>query len=143
MQYLKSKEQIIEERLGSVHESVMKIGDTFKVKTFVEIPKSLINQFVSKAKKEHNLDTRENWSDTDLAEMFVDYVIANYLNIESLPVNSILGTDGNSTELTTTVEEPISTQEPEPALTTTNDNVIETPIENTNDNISSEIIEEF
>jgi len=91
MEYLKSKEQIVAEKLGSVNESVFKMGDTYKVKTTIDVPKSLINAFVSKAKKDHDIDPRENWSDVDLAEMFVNYVSATFVNIESLPVNAILG----------------------------------------------------
>jgi hypothetical protein len=91
MEYLKSKEQIVAEKLGSVNESVFKMGDTYKVKTTIDIPKSLINAFVSKAKKDHDIDPRENWSDVDLAEMFVNYINATFVNIESLPVNAILG----------------------------------------------------
>lgn len=91
MEYLKTRDQVNDSKLGSIHESVFKIGDVYKVKTTIEIPKSLINGFVSKAKKEHNIDPRENWSDIDLAEMFVNYVTANFLTVESLPVQELLG----------------------------------------------------
>ena len=73
---LKSKEQVVLEKLGSINESVYKMGDLFKVKTVIDIPKSLVNGFVSKAKKENGIDPKENWSDVDLAEMFVEYIKA-------------------------------------------------------------------
>lgn len=88
---LKSKEQVVAEKLGSVNESVYKMGDLFRMKTIIDIPKSLINAFVSKAKKENGIDVRENWSDTDLVEMFVTYLTSTYLTVESLPVTQILG----------------------------------------------------
>jgi hypothetical protein len=91
MAFLKTKEQVISERLNSIHESVFKMGDLYKVRTSIDIPKSLINAFVSKAKKEQGTDPRENWSDIELAEMLVSYVTTNFINIESLPVNTILG----------------------------------------------------
>lgn len=91
MKYLKTREQLIEQQLGSLHESVFKHGDVYKVKTVIEVPKSVINQFVSKAKKENDIDPRENWSDVDLAEMIVNYVAANFISVESLPVSEILG----------------------------------------------------
>lgn len=103
MEYLKSKEQLVSEKLGSVNESVFKMGDVYKVKTIIDIPKSLINAFVSKAKKDHDIDPRENWSDVDLAEMFVNYIAANFVNIESLPVTAILG-EKPSTEIQTDVQ---------------------------------------
>lgn len=88
---LKSRAQVLQERLGSVNESVFKIGDVYKVKTLVEVPKSIINAFVSKAKKEQDVDPREMWSDTDLAEIFVNYVTSTFLNIDSIPVDAIMG----------------------------------------------------
>lgn len=91
MNFLKKKEQVISDRLNSIHESVFKMGDLYKVRTNIDVPKSLINAFVSKAKKEHGMDPRENWSDTELAEMFISYITANFINIESLPVDAILG----------------------------------------------------
>lgn len=88
---LKSKEQVVLEKLGSINESVYKMGDLYKVKTVIDIPKSLVNAFISKAKKENGIDPKENWSDVDLSEMFVEYIKATFLNVESLPVSAILG----------------------------------------------------
>ena len=42
-------------------------------------------------KKENGIDPKENWSDVDLSEMFVEYIKATFLNVESLPVSAILG----------------------------------------------------
>lgn len=91
MEFLKTKEQFINEKTGAVNESVFKMGDIFKVKTTIDVPKSLINGFVSKAKKEHGTDPRENWSDIDMAEMFVNYITKTFVNIDSLPVEALLG----------------------------------------------------
>jgi len=89
---LKSREEVLRMRLGAVKEMATKVGDVYKVKILgAEVPKSLINAFVSKAKKERDLDPRENWSDSDLAELFVKYVLDTYLNIDSIPVESIMG----------------------------------------------------
>jgi len=132
MEYLKNKDRVIAEKLGSVNESVFKMGDIYKVKATIDIPKSLINAFVSKAKKDHDIDPKENWSDVDLAEMFVSYINATFVNIQSLPVNAILGekaktpgevqTEVNPAEAITpvpTVEEtPV---QPEPVQTATDE----------------------
>lgn len=91
MEFLKSKQQVVNDKLASVHESVFKQGDVYKVRTTIDVPKSLINAFVSKAKKEHNIDARENWSDMELAEMFISYITANFVNIDTLPVTQIIG----------------------------------------------------
>lgn len=116
MEFLKSKEQVIAERLGSVNEGATKYGDVWKVKSQIEIPKSLINAFISKAKKENNIDPREQWGDADLAEMFVTYIAANFINIESLPVQAILGDQMKSAgEVQTTVQPGDVAQPAQPA----------------------------
>lgn len=127
---LKSREQILQARLGSINESVFKIGDIYNVKTVIEVPKSLINAFVSKAKKEHDVDPRESWSDTDLAELFVKYVTVNFMNIDSIPVDAIMGEKDNRAKsdssiivTDTTTEEPLQQTTDITAST-------ETPIEN-------------
>jgi hypothetical protein len=107
---LKSKEQVVLEKLGSITESVYKMGDLYKVKTVIDIPKSLVNAFVSKAKKENGVDPKENWSDVDLAEMFVEYIKATFLTVESLPVSSILG---ESTKTPGEVQTDVQAQEVE------------------------------
>ena len=119
-----SKENLLKIRLGSINEAVFKQGDLYKVKTTLDVPKSLINAFVSKAKKEHNVDPRETWSDMDLAEMFVNYITATYLNIDSIPVDAIMGAP--ETEVTAEVTPgeattPVATTTPEatPAATAT------------------------
>lgn len=126
MKYLKTREQLIEQKLGSLHESVFKHGDVYKVKTVIEVPKSVINQFVSKAKKENDIDPRENWSDVDLAEMIVNYVAANFITVESLPVSEILGekvSEPNSATISpeeigapTTPEDSTGAQAPAPDM---------------------------
>lgn len=114
MDFLRTKEQVNNMVANSLHESVRKKGDVWEVKSFIEVPKSLINAFVSKAKKESNVDPRENYSDTDLAEMFVSFITTNFMNVESLPVNKLLGeTETTSTEVKTeiTPEEVTATEE--------------------------------
>lgn len=107
--FLKTKEQVILERTNSVYESVHKMGDEYRVNGVI-IPKSLINSFVSKAKKEYDIDAKENFSEIDLAQMLVDYVMKNYLEIDSLPVKTILGKDnGEDNKIQTEITEEETT----------------------------------
>ena len=114
---LLSKEKVLSLRMNGINESVFKHGDTFRVKTTIDIPKSLINAFVSKAKKEHDTDPRENWSDIDLAEIFVKYISANFINIESLPVDAILGEPAKTPNEITTDVQPTEIENIEPINT--------------------------
>lgn len=90
MKNIKSKSEILLRSKNSVYESVSKMGDDYRISGVI-VPKNIISQFVSKAKKDYNIDAKENFSDVDLAEMFVDYVVKNYLNVDSLPVKTLLG----------------------------------------------------
>lgn len=137
MEYLKNKEQVIAEKLGSVNESVFKMGDIYKVKATIDVPKSLINAFVSKAKKDHDIDPRENWSDVDLAEMFVNYISATFVNIESLPVNAILGEKAKTPGEVQTEVNPAEAITPVPAVEETP--VQPEPVQTATDEPSAEI----
>lgn len=133
MKNLLTREEILATNMGALNENVYKMGDIYKVKTVIDVPKSLINAFVSKAKKEHDVDPREDWSDKDLAELFVKYIMSTYVNIESLPVDAIIGEQEleepatlqavvikPSVEVTAEVEEPIV----EPAVMSTEETKI-------------------
>ncbi len=122
MRKLQTREEILASRMGAMNEMVFKMGDTYQVKFVADVPKSLVNAFVSKAKKEYDRDPREIWSDMDLAELFVKYVTTTFLNIDSLPVEAALG-EKNSEETGTaqgTVDgvqtQPVQT--PQPAQST-------------------------
>jgi hypothetical protein len=63
--------------------------DTWKVRTRVEIPVSLINAFVKKVQNETGEDPRKKWSEQELAEEISNYVTSSFLTIENLPVSII------------------------------------------------------
>lgn len=139
MKHLLDKNEVLKQRLNAIHEQVFKMGDVYKVRTNIEIPRTLINKFVSKAKKEHEVDPKENWSDIELAQLFVDYVLANYLNDESLPVEGILGKQEKTPgAIEGTVDAGEEFEETDEQILDTVDTV-ETPIETFDDEISSEI----
>jgi hypothetical protein len=86
-----SKQQLLSHRKGSLNESIFKMGDIYRAKVIIDVPRSLINGFVSKAKKENGIDARETWSDMDIAELMIEYLKTTYLNVESMSVINILG----------------------------------------------------
>lgn len=113
--HLKTREQIVAERLGAINEDVIKKGDIYQVKARVDVPKSLINAFVSKCKKEFDIDPREDWSDKEFAELFVDYITKTFLNIDSIPVDAIIGeTDKKEGEENKVQAQPMAQPEVQP-----------------------------
>ena len=117
--HLKTREQIVAERLGAINEDVIKKGDIYQVKARVDVPKSLINAFVSKCKKEFDIDPREDWSDKEFAELFVDYITKTFLNIDSIPVDAIIGeTEKKEGEENKVQTQPTAQVQPEATVTT-------------------------
>lgn len=86
-----TKNQVIKQKTNTLNESVIKMGDLYRAKVIIDIPRSLINGFVSKAKKENGIDVRETWADVDIAELIIEYIKSTYMNIESLSVTNMLG----------------------------------------------------
>lgn len=79
------------EKVVAVNENVYKIGDTFMVRSTIEVPSTLVNAFMKKVKTEKSPDILDSWSHTDIAEALVKYVTFKFLNIETIPVQAITG----------------------------------------------------
>ena len=100
----------------SVRESViMRVDNTFKVKSTADVTQSLINAYVKKVKEETGKELRDFFSDMDIAEALIKYVTDNNLNIENIPAGALLGENSAKAEddLNTenSVEDEISSDE--------------------------------
>jgi len=122
MKHLRKFEKYTTERkqLEIIKESVLQVNDIYKVRTFVEIPQSLINSYVKKVKDTAGKNLRQIFGDIDIAEEIVKYVNTNYTNIDKLPADALMGgkdsqekteeptqdsTEDTSTETETSTEE--------------------------------------
>tara|TARA_B000000475_G_C15893375_1_gene405427 strand:- start:155 stop:769 length:615 start_codon:yes stop_codon:yes gene_type:complete len=83
---------------------VMKVDNTFKVKPIADIPQSLINNYVKKVKEETGKELKDFFSEMDLAEALVKYVIENGLDVENIPSSALLGENAESAEDDSDVE---------------------------------------
>jgi hypothetical protein len=108
----KNKKHLTES--SQVNEGAQLFDSTWKVRTRVEIPTSLINSYVKKVQQETGEDPRKKWSEQELAEEITKYVTTSYLTIENLPVNIVTSA---SAEPKTQVQEemPAETQVQAPA----------------------------
>ena len=61
--------------------------DTWKVRTRIEIPQSLINSYVKKVKDETGENVRAKWSDQELAEEIANFITTSFMTIENLPTS--------------------------------------------------------
>jgi hypothetical protein len=93
MKHLRKFEKYTTERkqLEIIKESVLQVNDIYKVRTFVEIPQSLINSYVKKVKDTAGKNLRQIFGDIDIAEEIVKYVNTNYTNIDKLPADALMG----------------------------------------------------
>ena len=80
---------------SKLNEGVIKIGNEY-VLSDVQIPVSLVNSYIKKIKDESGKNLREMMSDQDVAYRLVKYVIENYLQIDNLPSNVVLGDDASA-----------------------------------------------
>ena len=90
---VKVKLSAIDEKsfVEAVKESVMNVGDIYKVRSTVDIPQSLINAYVKKVKDTTGKNMRQFYGDVEIAEELVKYITTNGLDIEKIAGNALMG----------------------------------------------------
>ena len=101
---LRKKDQIIKE-------SVLQVNDIYKVRTFIDIPQSLINAYVKKVKDTTGKNLRQFFGDVDIAEEVVKYINTNFLNVDQIPAGALMG-DAQSQGETQTDSQPQAQAQP-------------------------------
>lgn len=86
-----------------VTEDVTLMDDTFRVRTSVSVPSSLVNAFMKKVKDETGEKVEDRFGKTEIAELLVDYMNNTFLSIENLPTTIVMGSDYGSVQ-------PVQTQ---------------------------------
>lgn len=92
MNFIKNIESYKKERAKNnlIKEAVIKVNDTYKVRSMVEVPQSLINAYVKKVKDETGDDLTKFFGDVDIAEEIIKYINDKFLDVDSIPNNAIL-----------------------------------------------------
>ena len=93
----------------TVQEGAQLFDDSWKVRTRVEIPTSLINSYVKKVQAESGEDPRKKWSEQELAEEITKYVTTAFLTVENLP-SSIVSSVKETPQVQTQEEMPDETE---------------------------------
>ncbi|MFW5848007.1 MAG: hypothetical protein ACOCVF_03745 [bacterium] len=97
------------ETTKNVNEGAQLFDDTWKVRTRVEIPTSLINAYVKKVEAETGEDPKKRWSEQEIAEELTKYVTSAFLTVENLP-SSIISTAEKGPQVQTQEDMPEETQ---------------------------------
>jgi len=101
----------IKKRLDdAIQESVMQVGDIYKVKAIVDIPKSLINQVIKKVKDESGKDLRNFYGDQDIAEEVIKYINQTFINADSIPTAALVGGEAPKAQGQAVAQAPVQGQ---------------------------------
>ena len=90
---VKVKLSAIDEKsfVEAVKESVMNVGDIYKVRSTVDIPQSLINAYVKKVTDTTGKNMRQFYGDVEIAEELVKYITTSGLDIDKIAGNALMG----------------------------------------------------
>jgi len=75
----------------AIKESVLQIGDVYKVRSMIDIPQSLINAYVKKVKDTTGKNLRQFFGDVEVAEELVKHITTSGLDIDKIPGNALMG----------------------------------------------------
>jgi hypothetical protein len=81
----------LRKREDIIKESVLQVNDIYKVRTFIDIPQSLVNAYVKKVKDTTGKNLRQFFGDVDIAEEVVKYINTNFLNVDQIPAGALMG----------------------------------------------------
>ena len=85
------KYRIVKNREELIKEAVLQVNDLYKVKTMIDIPQSLLNSYIKKVKDTTGKNLRTFFGDVDLAEEIVKWVTMNFLDVDKIPGNALMG----------------------------------------------------
>jgi len=75
-----------------INEDVMIMGNDFIVRPAITIPGSLVSQYMKKVKDENGTKLEDKFGKNQIAEMLVNYLATNFMNIENFPTSITEGT---------------------------------------------------
>jgi hypothetical protein len=81
-----------------VNETVLKVGEDYKVKVIHDIPVSMVEEYVQKVKEETGTNPLDNYSEIEIAEEMVRYTLKQSLLLDQIPVELFVG-DSESEEV--------------------------------------------
>lgn len=76
---------------SEINESSFLFEDKYKVKIITEVDKNLVVEFINKVKTETSKNPLDFFSENEIAEQMVDYIVKKYLIIDNLTSSFIVG----------------------------------------------------
>ena len=95
-----------------IKESVISVGDLYKVRSMVDIPQSLINSYVKKVKDTTGKNLRQFFGDVEIAEELVKHITTTGLDIDKIDGSALMGgAQGQGQTTAQTTEQPVAQTE--------------------------------
>lgn len=85
------KFRVKKNREDIIKESVLQVNDIYKVKAMIDIPQSIINQYVKKVKDTTGKNLKTFFGDVDIAEEIVKWVTMNFIDVDKIPGGALMG----------------------------------------------------
>jgi hypothetical protein len=87
--------------VNKVNENSFLVGTDYKVKIVVDVPQNLVQEYINKVKEETDKNPLDNFSESEIAEQIVMFIIKNNLVIDNLTSEFTVGSENiASTEQT-------------------------------------------
>jgi hypothetical protein len=74
-----------------IKESVIQVGDIYKVRVMADVPQSLLNAYVKKVKDTTGKNVRQFFGDVEVAEELVRHIVTLGLDVDTIDPNVLLG----------------------------------------------------
>lgn len=89
-----------------VNENAFLVGSDFKVKVVVDVPQSMVKEYIDKVKEETDKDPLDNFSEAEIAEQIITFLIKKNLLIDNLTPEFTVGSEnvGNTQKTKTTID---------------------------------------
>jgi hypothetical protein len=76
-----------------VNENSFLVGQDYKVKVVIDVPQSLVQEYIDKVKEETDKDPLDNFSEAEIAEQIVSFLVKKNLMIDNLTPEFTVGSD--------------------------------------------------
>lgn len=98
--------------ISIIKESVLQVGDVYKVRSITDVPQSFINACAKAVKDKTGKNVRNFYSDVDIAEIAVNHIATQYLNVDSVPSDIFMGNDAQAQAQAQTQAQPQAQAQP-------------------------------
>ena len=100
----RNKEQQVQEtpqvqKDSQIQETIMPMGNNWRVNTYVDIPQSLVNSYAKKVKETTGKDIKQFYGDQAIAQEITNWVLQTYLDSDHISAGALTGDEDVQTQM--------------------------------------------